>query len=158
MKLITTILALVAGVLLTGTACEIEEPAPVQGAEQPDGGEGSESPKKKAPIGLAAKRTQAKTSMLSTGDKLTCVRVTVSNRTDGNVEINPLYFSITASDGTKHDSSTALGEYEGQIETMDIAPGEKARGVVCVKGDFRPKTVSMTSPLFDTAARAQVAS
>jgi hypothetical protein len=156
MRLIITILALAGGVLFTG-ACVPEDPTPVQPAEQGGAG-GGESKAQKAPIGLAAKRTTADPSPLSSGGALTCVKVTVTNRTKKQVEVNPLYFAITGRDGTKHDAATALGEYEGQIDTMQIAPGEKAKGTVCVTGKFAPKTVSMTNPLFSTAARAQVAS
>lgn len=155
-KLLTLTAAAV--VLLAGTACEpVEEKAPpVQGGK----GKTSGSPSKKAkpPIGLAAKRTTATKSVLSSGGALTCVKVTVTNNGKKQVEINPLYFAITGTDGTKHDASSALGEYEGQVDATQIAPGERVKGVVCVKGKFTPKTVSMTNPLFSTAARAAVAS
>ncbi len=49
------------------------------------------------------------------GGALSCVKVTVTNQTKKQLEVNPLYFSITDSDSTKHDTSTALGDYEGQI-------------------------------------------
>lgn len=156
MRKILTVLVIVPGLALAGCAVP-EDPTPVQPAEQGDAGGKAKASKKAAPIGLAAKRTTAHKSMLSSGDALTCVKVTVTNRTKKQVEINPLYFAITGTDGTKHDASTALGEYDGQIDTMEIAPGEKAKGTVCVKGNFKPKTVSMTNPIFDTAARAEVA-
>jgi hypothetical protein len=153
MRKLIILLAVTLG--LATVACEpvAEDPAPVQGA-----GAKSGAPTKKAkpPIGLAAVRTTAEKSILSEGGALTCVKVTVTNRTKKNVEINPLYFAITGTDNVKRDASTALGEYEGQIDTTDIAPGEKAKGVVCVKGKFTPKLVSMTNPLFSTAARAEV--
>lgn len=142
--------------LALATACGVgNEPVAVQPAQE-TGGPGKTA-KAKPPIELAAKRTSAKPSVLSEGAPLTCVRVTVVNRTSKNVDINPLYFAITGTDGVKHDASTALGEYEGQIETMDIAPGERARGVVCVRGKLTPATVSMTDAALSTAARAQVA-
>ena len=154
MKKIAAMIALAVGALLFGTACEVpaEEPTPVQGAA-----EGGESGKAKpAPIGLAAKRTAAQPSVLSSGGDLTCVKVVVTNNSKKVVNVNPLYFAITGTDGTKHDASTALGEYEGQIDTMDLAPGENAKGKVCVKGKFKPAQVSMTNELLSTAARAKV--
>lgn len=156
MKKLLTLTA-AAAVLLAGTACEpVEEKAPpVQGGK----GKTSGTPSKKAkpPIGLAAKRTTAKRSVLDDGGALTCVKVTVTNNSKKKVEVNPLYFAITGTDGVKHGTDEALGNYEGQIETMDIAPREKASGVVCADGKFTPKTVSMTDPGLSTAARAQVA-
>lgn len=161
MKKLAAIIALALGTLLFGAACEVpaEEAPPVQGADQSGDKESKGSKKaEKAPIGLAAKPAKARPSVLSSGGDLTCVKVTVTNRTNKQVEINPLYFAITGADGTKHDAATALGEYEGEIATMQIAPGEKAKGTVCVKGSFKAKEVSMTNPLFSTAARARVAS
>lgn len=114
--------------------------------------------KKTFPIKLTARRAHASKSVLSDGGALSCVKVTVTNQTKKQLEVNPLYFSITDTHDTKHDSSSALGEYEGQIDTTSLAPGEKATGLVCAKGSFRPKVVAMTNPLFSEAARAQVAS
>ncbi|GLZ08230.1 hypothetical protein Acsp03_56960 [Actinomadura sp. NBRC 104412] len=146
-------------VLATGCAIE-QDPVAVQPAEsgKPAGKSSGAAKGRTFPIKLTAKRARAKKSVLSDGDALSCVKVTVTNRTKKQLEVNPLYFSITDTRNTKHDSSSALGEYEGQIATMELAPGEKTTGLVCAKGDFRPKTVSMTNPLFDEAARAQVAS
>ncbi|MGC4958484.1 DUF4352 domain-containing protein [Actinomadura citrea] len=145
--------------LTAAAACEpVEDAPPVQGADARGGKTGAPTRKTKPPIGLAAKRTIAEHSILSEGGALTCVKVTVANNSKKKVEINPLYFAITGKDNVKHDAGDALGEYEGQVATTDIAPGEKVKGVVCVKGKFAPKTVSMTNPLFSTAARAAVAS
>ena len=144
--------------LATATACEpvAEDPAPVQGADA--GGKTSGSPSKKAkpPIGLKAKRVTAERSVLSDGGALSCVKVTVTNQRRKVVNVNPLYFAITDTSGTKHDASEALADYEGQIATTDLAPGEKATGVVCGKGKFTPKTISMTDELLSTTARATV--
>lgn len=156
MKKTAVLLAVLAGF---AAACSVpaDDAAPVQPAEGTAGTSASVPAKKtQPPIGLAATRATAKKSVLSDGGALTCVRVTVTNRTKKQLEINPLYFAITAADGTKHDASEALGDYEGQIDTMDLAPGERARGVVCVKGKFTAKTVSMTDTLLDTVARAEV--
>lgn len=153
------IIGLCAVAVLTA-GCDIEQdPVAVQSSDpgKPAGKSGGAAKGKTFPIKLTAKRAHASKSVLSDGDALSCVKVTVTNQTKKQLEVNPLYFSITDTGGTKHDSSTALGEYEGQIDTMQLAPGEKATGLVCAKGDFRPKVVSMTNPLFDEAARAQVA-
>ncbi|MFA1540408.1 DUF4352 domain-containing protein [Actinomadura monticuli] len=155
------IISLVAIAVLTA-GCELEEdPVAVQSADQGKSAEksgGAAKGKKTFPIKLTAKRARAKKSVLSDGDALSCVKVTVTNQTKKQLEVNPLYFSITDTKNTKHDGSSALGEYEGQIATTELAPREKATGLVCAKGTFRPKVVAMTNPLFDEAARAQVAS
>ncbi|WP_339156071.1 DUF4352 domain-containing protein [Actinomadura luteofluorescens] len=153
------ILGLAAVAVLTA-GCNLEEdPVAVQSADSgKSAGKSSGAAKGKAfPIKLTAKRARASKSVLSDGGALSCVKVTVTNQTKKQLEVNPLYFSITDTKNTKHDSSSALGEYEGQIDTTELAPGEKAAGLVCAKGAFRPKIVAMTNPLFSEAARAQVA-
>lgn len=65
---------------------------------------------KSFPIKLTAKRARANKSVLSDGGALSCVKVTVTNRTKKQLQVNPLYFSITDTKNTKHDSSSALGE------------------------------------------------
>ena len=157
-KLIST-LTLALGVTLLGAACEVPEESapPVQGGESSSKAEGGETKKAaKPPIGLKARATTAQPSVLSSGGPLTCVAVTVTNNSKKKIAVNPLYFAITGTDGTKRDAATALGEYEGQIDTMDLAPGENAKGKVCVKGKFKPAQVSMTNELLSTAARAKV--
>lgn len=157
MRKLITALTLTLG--LAVVACEpvAEDPAPVQGG---DAGAKSGTPTKKAkpPIGLKAKRTKAKRSVLDDGGPLTCVKVTVTNGTKKKLEVNPLYFAITGTDGVKHGTDDALGNYEGQIETMDIAPKEKASGIVCADGKFTPKKVSMTDAGWSTAASVWVES
>lgn len=157
MKRIAVIVAAFLALALTGCEVPEEDPTPVQPAEKHAAAKGAESKKAKPPIGLSAKRTTAKRSILSDGGALSCVKVTVRNQSKKVVNVNPLYFAITDTGGTKHDASSALGEYENQIETMEIAPGEKATGTVCAAGKFQPKTVSMTNELLSTAARAAVA-
>lgn len=148
-------------VAVLAAGCNLEEdPVAVQsaGPGKSAGKSGAEGKAEKFPIKLTAKRATAKRSVLSDGGALSCVKVTVTNQTKKQLEVNPLYFSITDTKKTKHDTTTALGDYEGQIATTELAPGEKATGLVCAKGRFRPKIVAMTNPLFDEAARAEVAS
>lgn len=150
-------LALAAVLPLAGCAIPAAPP-PVQPAEGASGDGDTTRPKAKSPIGLSARRTTAKKSLLSDGGPLTCVAVTVTNRTrDRQIKVNVLYFAITGTDDVKRDASSAHGDYEGAIDLMTLAPGEKARGKVCVAGRFTPKTVSMTNPALETAARARVA-
>ena len=140
------------------TACTPIDSAtspPVQQASPGKGGKAT-SAKKAVPIKLTAKRAKAARSILSDGSAMSCVRVTVTNRSKKSLEVNPLYFSITDTKGTKHDSSSALGDYEGQVDTTTLAPGENAKGMVCAKGKFTPKVLAMTNELFSEAARAEV--
>jgi hypothetical protein len=95
--------------------------------------------------------------VLASGHALSCAKVSVTNQTKKKLEVNPLYFALTDTHGTKHDVSDALGEYEHQIGTMTLDPRERATGMVCAEGRFTPKIVAMTNPLFSEAARAQVA-
>ncbi|MEV0661714.1 DUF4352 domain-containing protein [Actinomadura luteofluorescens] len=153
------ILGLAAVAVLTA-GCNLEEdPVAVQSADpgKSTGKSSGAAKGKPFPIKLTAKRARASKSVLSDGGALSCAKVTVTNQTKKQLEVNPLYFSITDTKNTKHDSSSALGEYEGQIDTTELAPGEKATGLICAKGNFRPKIVAMTNPLFSEAARAQVA-
>jgi Domain of unknown function (DUF4352) len=112
--------------------------------------------KKTVPIKLRATRATADRSVLSDGGALSCVRVTVTNQSKKNLSVNPLYFSITDTGDTKHDSSSALADYEGQIDTTTLAPGENTKGLVCAKGKFTPKILAMTDELLSEAARAKV--
>jgi hypothetical protein len=153
MRTILTALALTA---LTAAGCALpeEKPTAVQPAEKASGK--AKAKAKVTPIKLQAKRAKAKSSVLSTGGTLSCARVVVTNQSKKNVEVNPLYFSLTDTGGTKHDTTEALAEYEGQVPTTTLAPGENAKGLVCAKGKFTPKIVAMTNPLFSEAARAEV--
>ncbi|TYB46407.1 DUF4352 domain-containing protein [Actinomadura chibensis] len=153
------IIAVGVAALLTAGCEAAEDPVPVQssggakaGAEETKKGGGA-----KVPIKLVAKRARAKKSVLSDGGAISCVKVQVTNQTKKQLEVNPLYFSITDTSDTKHDATSALGEYEGEIATTSLAPGEKATGMVCAKGRFQPKVIAMTNPLFSEAARATVA-
>jgi hypothetical protein len=152
-----TIVALVTAALLTLTACTVpaDEPTAVQPAESSAAGENPSTPKT-FPIKLTAKKATAKKSILSDGGALSCAKVTVKNQADKQVDVNPLYFSLVDTDGEKHDAGDALADYEDQIDTTEIGPGEKVTGMVCAKGKFTPKQVVMTNPLFDEAARAEV--
>lgn len=144
---------------LTAGCNAAQDPVAVQssGPGTSTGKSGGAAAKKTFPIKLTAKRARAAKSILSDGGALSCVKVTVTNQTKKQLEVNPLYFSITDTHNTKHDTTSALGDYEGQIDSTTLAPREKATGLVCAKGNFRPKVVAMTNPLFSEAARAQVA-
>ena len=157
-KKITAMITLALGVTLLGAACEVpaEEPTPVQGEKGAAEG-GDKTAKSKAedvPVRVSAKPAKFRPGPLNSGGTYTCVRATVTNRTDKNLEINPFYFELTDTGGRKR--AAAVGEAEGEFELMKLAPGEKASGVVCAEGDFTPKVVTFTKDGFGTAYRAKV--
>lgn len=117
---------------------------------------GNGGKKKATRIKLAAVRTAHKPGPLDTGGAFSCVRVTVVNQSAKNLEVNPMYFSLVDTGGTKHEIDITAAAGNGQIDTTTLAPHEKAKGVVCGAGKFVPKIVAMTNPLFSEAARAEV--
>ncbi|PSM45354.1 hypothetical protein C6Y14_00865 [Streptomyces dioscori] len=124
------------------------------------GDEKSEAPKKKeeaapeSPIKVTAKETAFKGSILAQDGNYTSVSVTITNNSDDTIDVNPLYFAITDSKGTKHASELAADE--NQIDTVELAPGENVTGAVTGKGKFTPKTVTYTDGLIGESIRADV--
>ncbi|MGY0230180.1 DUF4352 domain-containing protein [Longispora urticae] len=93
-----------------------------------------------SPVKLTAKATAFKPSVLHDGGDFTSVEVTVTNDSSENVSVNPLSFTITATDGAKHN--TTLGEDERQLDTLNLASGEHVTGVITAEGKFQPARVT----------------
>ncbi|MEW2357627.1 DUF4352 domain-containing protein [Spirillospora sp. NPDC029432] len=149
MRTILTGLGLLGALTFTGCAVETE-PTEVQSA-------GDEAkPAEKVPVKLTAEKTAFEPSAMSDGGDYTCAKVTVTNRTTKNLDVNPLDFALTGADGTKHDIGSAFGVHEDEIAAVTLAPEEKATGAVCAPGHFTPKTVTF-APGFAEKARAEVA-
>ncbi len=72
--------------------------------------------------------------------------MTVENNSDEGIEINPLYFSIVADDGSKKDAGGGLGMDEDQIDTFTLSPGQRAEGTVTVEGDITPHQCRVRPP------------
>jgi putative Ca2+/H+ antiporter (TMEM165/GDT1 family) len=109
---------------------------------------------KTAPVRITAKKAAfAKTILAENGD-YTSVAITITNNSDGKLSVNPLYFAITDSAGTKHTAE--LGVDDQQIATVDLAPGENVSGTVTGKGVFTPKYVTYTENLIGDPMRADV--
>ncbi|MFC8403511.1 DUF4352 domain-containing protein [Streptomyces griseoincarnatus] len=106
------------------------------------------------PVKVTAQRAEFSKSILADGSDYTSVRVTVVNDGDDEVSVNPLYFTITDTDGTKH--TVELGVDEEQIDTVDLAPGENISGTVTGKGTFTPKYVTYTDGLLGDPVRVDV--
>lgn len=107
-----------------------------------------------APVEITAKRTSFAKSILADGDAYTSVSVTIRNNSGKKVSVNPLYFTVTDTGGTKHTDE--LGVDEKQIETVDLSPGENISGTVTGKGTFTPKYVTFTEDLFGDPIRVDV--
>ncbi|WP_241518746.1 DUF4352 domain-containing protein [Streptomyces sp. CB03238] len=106
------------------------------------------------PVKVTAQRTEFTPSVLHDGGKYTSVSVTVTNHSGKNIDINPLYFSITDTTGSKHTAE--LGVDERQMDTAGLAPGEKITGVITGEGTFTPKYVTYVNGLIGDGTRGDV--
>ncbi|WP_320784177.1 DUF4352 domain-containing protein [Streptomyces sp. CRN 30] len=107
-----------------------------------------------APVKVTAKKTNFAKSIIAPDSDYTSVLVTVTNASDDTISVNPLYFTITDTDGTKHTAE--LGVDEKQIDTVELAPGENVSGNVTGQGGFTPKYVTYTDGLLGDSLRADV--
>ncbi|MFD3556782.1 DUF4352 domain-containing protein [Streptomyces goshikiensis] len=139
---------------------------PATGAAKPaaaasgDAAKGSEAkpdsaaPEKKAAVSVVARKTEFKESVIADGSAYTSVAVTITNNSSKPINVNPLYFTITDTAGTKHVAELAADE--NQIATVELAPGENITGSITGKGGFNPKTVTYTDGLIGKSVRADV--
>ncbi|MFE1315199.1 DUF4352 domain-containing protein [Streptomyces sp. NPDC058755] len=135
-------------------------------AEQPKSDEPTKADKKPAekhdskpkepagPVKVTAKKTAFTKTMLADGSAYTSVLVTIKNSGDDSISVNPLYFTITDTNGTKHGAELAADEK--QIDTVDLAPGENISGTITGKGKFTPKYVTYTDGLLGDPLRVNV--
>ncbi|MFP8902704.1 DUF4352 domain-containing protein [Streptomyces atacamensis] len=134
--------------------------APKEPGGEEGKGKGEEKPREEpeeeapAPIRITAETTDFRPTILTNGEEHTSVLVTVVNNSAEKVDVNPLYFDVTAADGSKYDVELAADER--QIDTVELAKGEKVTGTVTVKGKIEPKTVTFTNGLFGDSVRADV--
>lgn len=134
-------------------AAAASQPAASQPAKAP-APQPSEAPEKNQPVTVSAKKTDFKASVLAEGDGYTSVSVTVTNNSTKPINVNPLYFTLTDTNGTKYASQLAMDE--NQIDTVELAPGENITGAVTGKGSFTAKTVTYTDGLIGKSVRAEV--
>ncbi|MEU9555339.1 DUF4352 domain-containing protein [Streptomyces fumanus] len=106
------------------------------------------------PVKMTAKRTPFAKTVLADGTGYTSVRVTITNSGDDTIDVNPLYFTITDTGGTKHTAE--LGVDENQIDTVHLAPGENTTGSVTGEGTFTPEYVTYTDGLLGDPLRVDV--
>lgn len=112
--------------------------------------EKTKAPKKESPVKLSGEAVPFVPSILHDGGKYTSVKVTIANDSDKKISVNPLDFTITDTNGTKHASE--LGMAEDQMDVMDLAPGENTSGVITGKGDWKPAYVTYTDGWFGVKA------
>lgn len=125
-----------------------EKPKEESAAEEP------EPEQQEAPVKVTAEKTDFAKSVLADSSDYTSVVVTVTNDSEETISVNPLYFAITDTDGTKHTHELAADE--NQLDAVKLAPGENTSGVITGKGKFAPKYVTYTDGLFDDPVRADV--
>lgn len=113
-----------------------------------------EQPAAEPALKIEAKKTPFTRGILASEGPHTSVRVTIINNTDETISVNPLYFTITATDGMKYTHELAADEQ--QIDAVKLAPGEKTTGVVTGKGAFTPDYVTFTDGLFGDPIRTKV--
>ncbi|CAM5291820.1 DUF4352 domain-containing protein [Streptomyces fumanus] len=132
--------------------------APGGKEKQKEEEEGEAKPKTEAPdegpVKITAKTTPFAKTVLADGTGYTSVRVTITNSGDDTIDVNPLYFTITDTGGTKHTAE--LGVDENQIDTVHLAPGENTTGSVTGKGTFTPEYVTYTDGLLGDPLRVDV--
>lgn len=107
-----------------------------------------------APVKISATRVAFKPSVLHDGGTYTSVEVTITNLGDESISTNPLWFTITDTDGTKH--AAELGADKNQMDLLELAPGEKATGVITGKGAFTPKYVTYSEGFSGESVRGNV--
>ncbi|GAA3654467.1 DUF4352 domain-containing protein [Streptomyces chitinivorans] len=156
------VIGVIGAALGAGGEESAEKPAASAAPKEPGGGEekGEEKPREEpeeeapAQIQVTAEAADFRPTILADGEEYTSVLVTVVNNSAEKVGVNPLYFEVTAADGSKYDVELAADER--QIDTVELAEGEKVTGTVTVKGKIEPKTVTFTDGLFGDSIRADV--
>ncbi|MGZ2359647.1 DUF4352 domain-containing protein [Streptomyces sp. 372A] len=113
-----------------------------------------EEPAKKEPVTVAAKKVAFKKSILAQNNDYTSVQVTITNNGKDEIDVNPLYVTITDTDGRKHTAE--LGMDEDQLDTVKLAPGENVTGTITGKGKFDAKYVTYTDGLIGDSIRGNV--
>ncbi|MFE7137999.1 DUF4352 domain-containing protein [Streptomyces sp. NPDC057644] len=154
------VLIAVIGTVATGgddTATTSGKPPAAAGDAEP--GKGADAaaergPAEAAPVTVTAKAVDFKKSVLAQGDDYTSVQVTIGNNSKQDLDINPLYVTITDTDGGKHTAE--LGVDEDQIDVVTLTPGENVTGTVTGKGVFDAKYVTYTDGLIGDSVRGDV--
>jgi hypothetical protein len=105
-------------------------------------------------VTLKARKTAFSKSILASDGDYTSVLVTLTNKGDEPLDVNPLFFTITDTDGTKHTHELAADDR--QIDTVKLAPGENVSGTITGRTTFTPKYVTYTDGFVGDSYRANV--
>ena len=127
--------------------------APAKAAPKP-AAPAKEEPAEKAPVKITAKKVAFAPSVLHQGGAYTSVTVTIANTGKKDIDVNPLYFTITDTTGSKHTAE--LGMDEDQIATVKLSPGEKVTGTVTGKGKWTAAYVTYVDGMFGDGVRGTV--
>ncbi|GHF77981.1 DUF4352 domain-containing protein [Streptomyces sp. JUS-F4] len=140
-----------------GNESSTTKPAASQGEtkkDEPKEEKKEEESAEKAPVTVTAKAIAFEKSVLAQGDDYTSVQVTITNNSKNDIDVNPLYVTITGTDGSKHTAE--LGVAENQLDAVKLAPGENVTGTVTGKGTFDAKYVTYTDGLLGDSVRGDV--
>ncbi|MYW30121.1 DUF4352 domain-containing protein [Streptomyces sp. SID2119] len=151
------IIAAVVGGGDDGNESSATPPAVTQGdtkKDEPKKEKKDEEPAKKATVTVTAKQVDFKKSVLAQGDDYTSIQVTITNNSKNDLDINPLYVTITDTSGSKHTAE--LGVDEDQLDMVKLAPGENVTGTITGKGKFDAKYVTYTDGLIGDSVRGNV--
>ncbi|MFF9910629.1 DUF4352 domain-containing protein [Streptomyces sp. NPDC013457] len=130
-------------------AAQPSKAAPARKTQAP-----AEEPADEAPVTVSAKKAKFTPSVLHDGGDYTSVSVTLTNNSDKQISTNPLYFTITDTEGVKHHAELAADD--NQMDLMKLAKGEKATGIITGKGKFTPAYVTYSEGLFGEGVRGDV--
>ncbi|MEU7428098.1 DUF4352 domain-containing protein [Streptomyces sp. NPDC040750] len=114
--------------------------APTVSASKKNDASGNSKPAKTktVPVQITAKKTAFAKSILADGSSYTSVAITIANHSSKKLSVNPLYFAITDTHGTKHTAE--LGVDDKQIDTVDLAPGETSPAPSPARASSPPST------------------
>lgn len=89
---------------------------------------------------VTAGTTEFEPSPLYTGGEYTSVEVSVTNNSQEQLDVNPLYFTMVDQNGQNHSSRTGVGMDDNEIRAEKLSPGQATSGAVTVEGDdLRPE-------------------
>jgi hypothetical protein len=155
MRAATPAALLAAALFAAGCTMPADDPTAVQPPEAGDSAASTASSKAAVPVKLTAKRiAYQKEEFSSERGPFSCAKVTVTNQTKQNLDVNPFFFSITGTDGEKRQAKVGVAKHE--FDSLTLAPGEKASGTVCTETSSPPKVVTFTDAGIGEAARAEV--
>ncbi|MFD8335528.1 DUF4352 domain-containing protein [Streptomyces solisilvae] len=90
------------------------------------------------------------------GEKYIGIEVVIANEGEDEVHVNQMYFAAKDSEGFKHEAEAVGTGSDKEIGDKQLAPGEKAKGVVVFKGDYKPVKIEFNDGMIGTTYSAPV--